>query len=84
MIADLRPGFGAWSGLHAAVAYSRSEWALVLACDYPFVTSDLLTLLAGFASKECDAVVPVQPDGRLQPLCALYRAAVIGPRSRRR
>lgn len=76
MIADLRPGFGAWSGLHAALAYARTEWALVLACDYPFVTDELLRFLAGCASDGHDAIVAVQPDGRLQPLCALYR---VGP-----
>lgn len=73
MIADLRPGFGAWSGLHAALAYTRGEWALVLACDYPFVPPELIRLLAGFATDDNNAVLPVQPDGRLQPLCALYR-----------
>lgn len=76
MIADLRPGFGAWSGLHAALAYARTEWAFVLACDYPFVSDELLRFLAGCASDGFDAILPVQPDDRLQPLCALYR---VGP-----
>lgn len=74
MIADLRPGFGAWSGLHAAVADARGEWALVLACDYPFVSAELLRHLVTCVTDDHDAVVPVQSDGRLQPLCAVYRA----------
>jgi molybdenum cofactor guanylyltransferase len=79
VVADLRPGFGAWSGVHTALAYARSEWVFVLACDYPFVTPRLLTCLASFAKSDQHAVAPVQPDGRLQPLCALYRASMIGP-----
>lgn len=74
MIADERPGFGAWSGLHAALANTRGEWALVLACDYPFVSTELLRHLVTCVTDDHDAVVPVQNDGRLQPLCAVYRA----------
>lgn len=73
VIADLRPGFGAWSGLHAALAYARSEWALVMACDYPLVSAELVKFLIDRASDDHVAVVPVQVDGRLQPLCAVYR-----------
>ena len=73
IVADLKPGFGAWSGLHAALAYARGEWAFVLACDLPFITADLIKLLADAATESCDAVISSQPDGRLQPLCAFYR-----------
>lgn len=73
VISDLRPGCGAWSGLHAALASAHTEWTLVLACDYPFVTPALLRLLGDMASERYDAVVPVQPDGRLQPLCSTYQ-----------
>ncbi len=64
---------GALIGLYSAVTYAESEWIAVLACDLPFVTADLLTQLAGYCSDEFDAVVPVQPDGQCQPLCAFYR-----------
>jgi molybdopterin-guanine dinucleotide biosynthesis protein A len=76
MIADLKPGFGAWSGLHTALAYARTEWAFVLACDMPFVSRQLLRLLVDNCDESCDAVVPLQPDERPQPLCAFYR---VGP-----
>jgi molybdenum cofactor guanylyltransferase len=74
IVADLKPGFGAWSGLQTALAYARTEWAFVLACDLPFVSDELLQLLTALADESCDAVVPRQPDGRLQPLCAFYRS----------
>ena len=71
-IADVYPQWGALGGLHAALNESRSEWAIVVACDLPFVTSELFRSLAS-KRTEHDAVVPIQPDGRPQPLAALYR-----------
>jgi len=70
---DVYPGWGALGGLHAALRACKSEWALVVACDLPFVTVDLFLRLAQFR-EQYEAVVPTQPDGRAQPLCALYRA----------
>lgn len=74
IVEDLRAGLGALGGLHAALTSCRAEWAAVVACDLPFVTGELLSHLASMRSDETDAVVPVQEDGRVQPLCALYRA----------
>ena len=71
-VPDLYPGWGALGGLHAALAAADSEWSAVVACDLPFVTRELFTRLATLR-ENFDAVVPVQRDGRLQPLCALYR-----------
>ncbi len=73
VISDRKPGFGAWSGIDTALANSSNEWAFVLACDLPFVSAELVNLLAGFAEDDYDAVVPRQSNGRLQPLCAFYR-----------
>jgi molybdopterin-guanine dinucleotide biosynthesis protein A len=64
-------------GLRTAVLSSSSEWTAVLACDLVFVTSDLIRLLVSHISEEHDAVFPQQPDGRLQPLCALYRSTAV-------
>ncbi len=72
-IFDLVEGRGPLGGLHAALSYAQTEWILVLACDYPFVTTDLLRFLAENISDEFGAVVPEQPDGRLQPLCVFYK-----------
>ena len=72
-VADVYPQWGALGGLHAALAACRSEWAIVVACDLPFVTSELFRSLAALRANH-DAVVPLQPDGRPQPLAALYRA----------
>jgi len=71
-VQDIYPHWGALGGLHAALAASNSPWAVVVACDLPFVTSALFQRLATLR-EGFDAVVPVQSDGRPQPLCALYR-----------
>lgn len=69
---DVYPGWGALGGLHAALNACRTEWAIVVACDLPFVTAELFYYLASLR-QDHDAVVPLQPDGRPQPLSSLYR-----------
>ena len=71
-VADVYPQWGALGGIHAALAACESDWAIVVACDLPFVTVELFSFLAGLRLDH-DAVVPVQQDGRPQPLAALYR-----------
>jgi molybdopterin-guanine dinucleotide biosynthesis protein A len=73
-IFDLVPDRGPLGGLNAALADTHKPWIFVLACDYPFATAEMIRLLAEKASDEYGAVVPMQEDGRLQPLCAFYRA----------
>lgn len=71
-VADIFPGWGALGGVHAALANCSSEWALVVACDFPFVTTDLFSRMSDLTATY-EAVAPVQGDGVPQPLCTLYR-----------
>ena len=71
-VADVYPQWGALGGLHAALSACKQDWAIVVACDLPFVTAELFSFLASLR-MDYDAVVPVQHDGRPQPLAALYR-----------
>lgn len=66
---------GAIVGLRAALKNTSQGWAAVLACDLPFASGELFQKLVSFRDEKFDAVVPVQPDGKQQPLCALYRRA---------
>ena len=79
-VPDLFPGWGALGGLHAALAATRSDWSAIVACDLPLVTRELFTRLATLR-ENFDAVVPVQSDGRPQPLCALYRCESCLPKA---
>ena len=71
-VPDVYPQWGALGGLHAALSACRREWAIVVACDLPFVTAELFSSLASLRLDH-EAVVPIQPDGRPQPLASLYR-----------
>ena len=73
-IEDALPGQGPLGGFQAALCASSAEWTLVVACDMPWITVELLESILD-AARECagDCLVPVSPDGHLQPLCALYR-----------
>lgn len=67
---------GALGGIHAALKNSERDWALILACDLPFVTAEAIKALAEIAESSAEdiaAVVPRQFDGKIQPLCAAYR-----------
>ncbi len=73
-VPDIHPGWGALGGIHGALNACRSPWALIVACDMPFVTEELFAHLASLRTGH-EAVAPVQDDGRPQPLCALYEVA---------
>ena len=72
-VPDIHLDWGALGGIHAALIACRSQWALVVACDLPFLTTELFGRLESLGADPFDAVVPIQPDGRPQPLCAIYR-----------
>ena len=76
-IFDIHQDRGANGGIHAALRDCKTEFAVILAVDLPFVTSNAIKKLCEIAadSKEFSAIVPRQNDGRLQPLCAVYRVA---------
>lgn len=74
-IPDLHQRWGPLAGIQAALHACNAELCIVVACDLPFVTTALFQYLLGaIQTPECpDAVVPVQSDGHVQPLCALYK-----------
>jgi molybdenum cofactor guanylyltransferase len=71
-IPDSRLNWGPLAGIHAALGHAQSEFCLIVACDFPFVNSKLFERLLD-CMNESDAVVPIQRDRRVQPLCSVYR-----------
>ncbi|MGA8185137.1 MAG: molybdenum cofactor guanylyltransferase [Terriglobia bacterium] len=73
-VPDAVTGRGPLGGIYTALLESRTEFSLVLGCDLPFVNRNLLARLMLRAKADgSDVTVPRSPDGRLQPLCAVYR-----------
>lgn len=70
-IADIHKDCGPLGGLHAALTASRTDRVLLLACDIPLVTTDLLRHLASYPSAAPARVA--ENGGRAHPLCAIYR-----------
>jgi molybdopterin-guanine dinucleotide biosynthesis protein A len=71
-VSDIYSQWGALGGVHAALSACSANWALIVACDFPFVTSELFAKLASLRG-DFEAVAPIQSDGIPQPLCSLYR-----------
>jgi molybdopterin-guanine dinucleotide biosynthesis protein A len=78
-IFDLYEDRGPLGGFHAALAYAQTPWIFVLACDYPFVSPEMIGFLAANIDDRFGAVVPEQKDGRMQPLCGFYNVAKARP-----
>jgi molybdenum cofactor guanylyltransferase len=76
LVFDIFKNRGALGGIHASLADCKTEFAIILACDLPLVDSSVIAKLieiAVNADETVAAIVPKQKDGRLQPLCAIYR-----------
>jgi molybdenum cofactor guanylyltransferase len=76
IVRDIYNERGALGGIHAALKNCETKFAIILAVDLPFVTTEAIEILTEFtlASNKFIAFVPRQTDGKAQPLCAIYRA----------
>lgn len=66
---------GPLAGVVVAVPVVTQDWLLVVACDMPLLSPQLLVCLADLRGEGVDAVVPVVA-GVEQPLCAFYHRRV--------
>jgi len=79
-VPDVRPNCGSLGGIYTAVVSGPAP-VLCVAWDMPFVTPVFLQdLVARAAAGGYDAFLP-ESDGRrgVEPLCALYGPACVGP-----
>jgi len=81
-VPDLRQDRGPLGGLETALASAAGAWIALAACDLPCLTVEYWRLLCSHA-RDGRAVVVRGPQGRLEPLAALYpRAALAEARAR--
>jgi molybdopterin-guanine dinucleotide biosynthesis protein A len=78
IIVDRWPKRGPLAALYNVLPKVREARVLVVAGDAPFVDAGLADALRAEWEPGCQAVVPVNQAGVLEPLCALYdRAALL-------
>lgn len=81
IVRDLIPGQGPIGGLATGLFYARRPWALVVACDLPFLHQSVLSYLirkALLLPRGPRALVPRSELG-WQPLIALYSRDCLHP-----
>ncbi len=71
VIKDANQGIGPIEAIRTALASSASPYVVLVGCDLPFVSADLLSFLID-SREGYQAVVPVGRDLELEPLCAVY------------
>jgi molybdopterin-guanine dinucleotide biosynthesis protein A len=70
---DKFSGCGPLGGVYTALSISSTDWNLIVACDMPGVTPDVLqVLLANAEESSRSCVVAIGPTGEPEPLCAVY------------
>lgn len=74
---DVLPDKGALGGLYSALWHASRPYALVIACDMPFLNRALLDHLLSLA-PHYDAVIP-RLGGEAEPFRAVYSKACLGP-----
>ena len=73
VIEDQFSGCGPLGGIHAALCATQTDLNLVLSVDMPFMTPAFLRWLVQVAESGKQLAFVPDAQGKLQPLCALYR-----------
>jgi molybdopterin-guanine dinucleotide biosynthesis protein A len=77
VVPDHWPGEGPLCAIATALTDTDQKFVLVLAVDLPEMRAEWLArLLRAASTSEATAVVSVV-EGRMQPLCAVYRASLL-------
>lgn len=73
VVMDIDGPAGAMRGIASSLAAARLPLAAIVACDMPFVSSELIGVLADRVEAEAlDVCVPREERG-IEPLCAVWR-----------
>lgn len=67
---DIIKDCGPMGGIYTGLTYSETEKNLVVSCDIPFISEELLNYIIR-NGDDCEIAIP-EHDGKIEPLCALY------------
>lgn len=73
VIADEADAQTPLAGALAGFEHIQNEYALLLACDMPFLSPEILKLLVDICANK-SATIPKWPNGNIEPLHAAYQA----------
>lgn len=76
VVADEFPGIGPMGGIYSALRQSETNSNLVLSCDMPFVSKELLLFILQNSSGY-KVAVPWQGNRHYEPLCGFYNLTVL-------
>ena len=71
-VADCLKDSGPLAGLYSGLYHSKTEFNLVLSCDIPMITTEVLNKLVDTDYKNYD-VVQIQSEHKTMPLIAIYK-----------
>ena len=76
IIVDAHKNIGPLGGIYSCLKQSATTDNLVLSCDMPFLSSELLRTVLSL-SESYDIVVPQHNNSYLEPLAAYYSVSII-------
>ncbi|WNH10801.1 molybdenum cofactor guanylyltransferase [Thalassobellus suaedae] len=71
-ISDITKNAGPVAGIYSGLEASSTEYNLILSCDIPLITSDILKKLIK-AIDDTSEVIQIESNGKSMPLIALYK-----------
>jgi len=71
-VADIVPGYGPLSGLHAALSSMDADWLYLAACDMPCFSSDWAARLESFAVEHRYDAIVAAFGPHIEPFHAMY------------
>ena len=69
-------GAGPIAGLYSGLKHSDTDWNIVLACDTPLLTLNIMTALLD-VKADYDAVIAVDGNGKIHPLIGCYHKRIL-------
>lgn len=76
VVADVFPGIGPMGGIYSALKQSETAENLVLSCDLPFASTELLSYILE-KSEGFHVAVPWQGNQHYEPLCGFYHLSIL-------
>ncbi len=79
VLSDARPNSGPLAALCALLSYAHDRWAVLIACDMPYLGPNLIRQLLTRAGEQVDAVAFSRPKlvGAYHACCALYHPRIL-------